>query len=112
MLSIPKRKPDPIKYILWTDSIHSTDPSCYLHGSFNFTSYSDIITSKQHVALTHWEYVLTVCNTLSFFSPFYLLSLMCKYLLRSVKDKLEPNYTSIRNYIQNIVELVINYDVI
>ena len=65
----PKRKPDPSKYILWTDSIHLTEISCYLHEPFNFESHSDIISSKQHVALTHWEYLLTICNKLSVVSP-------------------------------------------
>ena len=65
----PKRKPDPNKYILWTDSVHLTDPSCYLNVPFNFDSHSDVITAKQHVTLTHWEYLLTVCNTLGVVSP-------------------------------------------
>ena len=60
MLCGPKRKPDSNKYILRTDSIHLTDPSYYLHGPFNFDSHSDVITAKQHVALTQWEYFLTV----------------------------------------------------
>ena len=65
----PKRKPDSNKYIHWTDSVHLTDPSCYLHGPFNFDSHSDVITAKQHVALTHWEYLLTICNTFGIVSP-------------------------------------------
>ena len=65
----PKHKPDPSKYILWTDYIHLTDTSCYLHEPFNFESHSDIISVKQHVALTHWEYLLTICNKLSVVSP-------------------------------------------
>lgn len=60
MLFGPKHKPDSNKYILRTDSIHLTDPSCYLHGTFNFDSHSDVITAKQHVALTRWGYFLTV----------------------------------------------------
>ena len=55
MLFGPKRKPDSNKYILWTDSVPLTDLSCYLLGPFNFDSHSDIITTNQHVALTHWE---------------------------------------------------------
>ena len=43
MLFGPKRKSDPSKYILLTDSIHLTDSSCYLHGPFNFDSHSDFI---------------------------------------------------------------------
>ena len=69
LLFDPKRKPDPNKYILRTDSVHLTDISCYLHGPFNFDSHSDIITAKQHVASTHWEYHLTICNTFGIVSP-------------------------------------------
>ena len=53
MLFGPKRKPDSTKYILWTDSVPLTDPSCYLFGPFNFDSHSNVITTNQHVALTH-----------------------------------------------------------
>ena len=60
MIFGPKRKIDPSKYILWTHAVHLTNPSCYLHGPFNFDSYSDVIIAKQHIALTHWEYILTV----------------------------------------------------
>ena len=28
----PKRKPDLAKYMLWSDSVHLTDPSCFIHG--------------------------------------------------------------------------------
>ena len=69
----PNRIPDSNKYILWTDSVHSTYPSCYLQCLFNFDSHPDIITTNQHVALTHWEYLFTTCNTLGIFLRFYLL---------------------------------------
>ena len=36
MLFGPKRKSDSNKYILWTDSVHLTNPSCYLDGKFLF----------------------------------------------------------------------------
>ena len=69
MLFGKERKPNPDKYILWIDSVHLTDSSYYLYGPFNFDSHSDAITAKQHVTLTHWEYFLTVCNTLDIVSP-------------------------------------------
>ena len=69
MLFDPKRKPDPNKYILWIDSVHLTDTSCYLHGPFKFDSHSDVITTKQHVVLTHWDYLVTVYNTLGIVYP-------------------------------------------
>ena len=53
MLFGPKRKPDPSEYILWTDSVHLTYSSCYLHSPFDFDSYSDIIIAKQH--LKNWN---------------------------------------------------------
>ena len=65
MLFGPKCKPDLRKYILWTDSVHLTDSSCYLHGPFNFDSHSDVITAKHHIALTHWEFLLTICHSFS-----------------------------------------------
>ena len=64
-----KRKPDPSKYILWTNSIHLTDSSCYLHGPFNFDAHSNVIIAKQYIALTHWEYILTDCHTFSIVLP-------------------------------------------
>ena len=60
MLFGPKRKSDPSKFILWTDFVHLTDSFCYLHDPFNFDSNSDVIIAKQHIAQTHWEYLLTV----------------------------------------------------
>ena len=69
MLFGPKRKPDSKKYILWIDSVHLTDLSCFLHGPINFDSHSDVIIPDQHVALTHWEYLFTLCNTLGIVSP-------------------------------------------
>ena len=53
----PKHKPDSNKHILWTEPVPLTNPSCYLRGPFNFDTDSDMITFKQHVALTHWEYL-------------------------------------------------------
>ena len=34
MLFGPKRKPDPNKYIIWTDYVHLSYLSCYLYGTF------------------------------------------------------------------------------
>ena len=65
----PTRKPDLKKYILWTDSIHLTDPSCFLHGRFSFDTRSDVIKPKQYIALTHWEFLLTRCSVLSIAHP-------------------------------------------
>ena len=66
----PNRKPNLKKYILWTDSVHLTDSSCYIHGPFNFDSRSDIIKPNQHIALCHWEFILTFCSTFSIVPPF------------------------------------------
>ena len=48
------REPNLKKYIHWIDSVHLIDTSCFIHGSFNFDSRSDVIKSKQYVALSHW----------------------------------------------------------
>ena len=65
----PTRKPDLKKYTLWTDSIHLTDPSCFLYGPFDFDDRSDVIKPKQYVVLTYWEFILTRCSTLSIVPP-------------------------------------------
>ena len=57
MLFGPKRKLDPNKYILWKNLVNLAYPSCYWYDPFNFGSQSDVITAKQYVALTHWEYL-------------------------------------------------------
>ena len=69
MLFDPKRKPDPSKYILWIGSVHLTESSCYLHSSFIFGSHFDVITAKQHFALTHRKYLLTIWHTFSIVPP-------------------------------------------
>ena len=49
MLFNPRRNLDLTKYILWTDSVHLTDTSCFLRGPFNFDSQSDIIFANQFI---------------------------------------------------------------
>jgi len=44
-------KPNLTKYIWWTDSVHLTDTSHFLHGNFNFDSQSGIIPTDQYVVL-------------------------------------------------------------
>ena len=85
MLFGPKRKPDSNKYTLWTDSVPLTDPLCYLLGPFNFDSPFDVIKTNQHIALTHWEYLFTVCNTLDIVSP--ILSTLTDVKSSSKKQK-------------------------
>ena len=65
----PNRKPNLKKYILWIDSVQLIDSSCYIHGSFNFDSRSDIIKPNQHIKLCHWEFFLTFCSTFSIILP-------------------------------------------
>ena len=69
MLFKPNRKPDLKKYMLWSDSVHLNDSSCFIHGPFNFDSRSDVVSAKQFVALCHWEYLLTSCITLGIVPP-------------------------------------------
>ena len=40
------QRPYSDQLVTWTDSIHLTDSSCYIHGHFNFDSRSDIIKPK------------------------------------------------------------------
>ena len=40
------RKPDPIKYILWVDSVDLTDTDFLIHDSFYYDGYPNVITSK------------------------------------------------------------------
>ena len=65
----PTRKPDLTKYMLWTDSVHLTDLSYFIHGPFNFDSRSNVISAKQFVALRHWELLLTSCIALGIVPP-------------------------------------------
>ena len=51
-------KPNLAKYMLWTDSVHLTDSSCFIHSHFNFDSRSDVISAKQFVVLRHLEFLL------------------------------------------------------
>ena len=53
MLFKPNRKPNLAKCTLWTDSVHLTDSSCFICGTFNFDSRSDVIYTKKIVALRH-----------------------------------------------------------
>lgn len=82
MLFGPKRKQDLRKYILWTDS------SCYLHGSFNFDSHSDVITGKQHIVLTNWRFLLTICHSFSIVPP--ILSILTAIKGSTKKRKRRP----------------------
>ena len=35
MLFLPKRKPNLNKYMLWSDSVHLTDPKYFIYGPFS-----------------------------------------------------------------------------
>ena len=82
------RKPDIKKCILWTDSVHLSDPSYYIHGLFNFESRSNIIKPNQCIALRDWEFfsLLVLLSVLlhlfSLTSPFlHLLKLQKEMVL-------------------------------
>ena len=85
MLCGPKRKSDSNKYILLTDSVHLTGPLFYLLDPFHFDSHSDVITTNQYGALTHWEYIFTVYNTLDIVSS--ILSTLSDVKLSNKKRK-------------------------
>ena len=69
VLFAPKHKLDPKIHIRWTDSIHLTESFRYLHGPFNVDSRLDVIIAKIFIALRHWEYTLTICDTFSIVPP-------------------------------------------
>lgn len=43
MLFRPNRKLNIIKYTLWTDSIHLTDPDFFIHCPFDYDAHSNVI---------------------------------------------------------------------
>ena len=57
------------KSMLWSDSVHFTDPKYFIHGPFNYDAYGDIIQPNQNVALTHWEFLFYFCNQFSIVPP-------------------------------------------
>ena len=97
MMLGPKRKPNTSKYIIWTGSVRLTDSSSYLHGPFNFGSTSNVITAKQNVVLTHWEYCLTACHTFSIV-PSILSTLTA--VKRSTKKQKKRTYPQLHYYTQ------------
>ena len=62
MIFRPKWKPDLTTYMLWTNSVHITDTSFFLHGLFNFDSQSDIISANQYIVLRYSECLIASCN--------------------------------------------------
>ena len=70
-----------------------------------------MITAKHHIALTHWEYILTICHSFSIVPPILSTLAAVKVLLINVSDDRNPSYTTPRNYTHAIVNIVINNDV-
>ena len=69
MLFLPKRTPNPKKYMLGSYSVHLTDSKNFIHGPFNYDAHTDIIKTKQHGVLTHWEFLISFCNQFSIVPP-------------------------------------------
>ena len=72
----PTRKPDLTKYMLWTDSVHLTDLSYFIHGTFNYDSRSDNISAKTFSPPALLQKQGSV-ETISDVSPIILLA--CNY---------------------------------
>ena len=53
------------KYMLWSNSVILTDSNYFIQGPFNYDAHTDVIHPKQHVALTHWEFLLAASLVLS-----------------------------------------------
>ena len=85
VLFLPKRKPDQKKYMLWSDSVTLTDSNYFIHGPFNYDAHTDVIQPKQHVALTHWEFLLSFCSQFSIVPPTLSILTVCK--LSTAKQK-------------------------
>ena len=51
--------------MLWSDSVHLTDPKYFIHGPFNFDAHDDNIQPHQNVTLTNWEFFFSFCNQFS-----------------------------------------------
>ena len=50
--------------MLWFDSVHLTNNKYFIHGPFHFDAHDDIVQPNQHVALTHWEFLLIFVTSL------------------------------------------------
>ena len=81
----PKRKPNVDKDISWTDTVHLTDASCFIHYSFNCDSRSNIISTKTFIALGHWEFLLISCNVLGI--VFSIISALANVTLKKTRIK-------------------------
>ena len=80
------RKPNPKNYILWTDSVHLTDPSCFIHGLFNFDPRSGVIRLKHMLFLVIRIFFSIVVPLWTLFILFFLL-LQVQSLLIHTKRK-------------------------
>ena len=78
ILFSPKRKLNPKKYMLWSNSVHLTDSKYLIHEPFNYDAHTDIIQPKQHVALTHWEFLLSFCCQFSIVPPTLSTLIVCE----------------------------------
>ena len=74
-----------MKYMLWSDSVHLTDSKYCIHGPFNYDEHIEIIQLKQHVALNHWEFLLSFCSQFSIVPPTLSTLTVCE--LSTVKRK-------------------------
>ena len=55
--------------MLWSNSMHLMDTKYFIHGHFNYDAHDDIVQPNQHVALIHWECLLSFCNQFSIVPP-------------------------------------------
>ena len=85
MFFSPKLKPNPKKYMLWSDSIYLIDSMCFIHEPFKYDTHADTIQPKQYVALTHWEFLLYFCSQFNIVPP--TLSTLTVYKSSTTKRK-------------------------
>ena len=86
MLFSPKRKLNPKKYILRSDSVHLTYSNYFIHGPFNHDAHANIIQPKQHVSLTRWEFVLYLCSQFSIVPPTLSTLTVCTSSIEKQKN--------------------------
>ena len=64
--------------MLWSDSVSFTDSNYFIHGTFDYDVHTDVIQTKQHATLTHWEFVFSFCSQFSIVPPTLSTLTVCK----------------------------------
>ena len=90
MLFSPKRKPSLKTYMLWSDSVNLTNTKYFIHGPFNYDAHYNTIQLNQHVAIIHWEFLLSFCNQFSIVPTTIFTLMFSKYSLKKREKQETP----------------------